>query len=162
MYLKRNDEMNIAKKASFMDIKVRVTSDVLGEYKMEVDKLQKRLDEGTKEVAALNLALQTGQTEDKEKNAELVSCQKHLKTVKDEITATETDMKKFQDQSGKEKAAWTKEVAELKQQLAKKSEVCAYVKKDSAEGMKLCDNPIPEPPKQVASKAEEPKAKDTK
>ncbi|KAG5856466.1 hypothetical protein ANANG_G00008250 [Anguilla anguilla] len=156
MYLKRNEEEKIVKKATFMDIKVRVTHDVLGEYQSEAEKLQKSLDEGTKELEALNLALNTGQTEAKEKNAELQACQNDLKKIKDETVATEKDMKS--DKLVKEKASWSKEIADLEKQLEQKSKVCDFVKKDSAEGMKLCGNPIPEPAKQEAPKAEAPKA----
>lgn len=78
MYLKREDEAAIAKKASVMDIKVRVTRDVMGEYQIEAEKLQKSLDEGTKVVELLNAAIQIIQNEDKTKNDELAACQNEL------------------------------------------------------------------------------------
>ncbi|XP_061085820.1 uncharacterized protein zgc:174935 [Conger conger] len=158
MYLKRNDEAIMVKKSSFMDIKVRVTRDVLGEYQTEAEKMQTDLDEGTKEVQAQNLILQNGKAENKPKSDELAACHEELKKMREETTAERTELKAATEEDGKERAGWEKEIADLKQQLEQKSKVCDFVKKDSAEGMKLCGTPLPEPPKQEAPKVEAPKA----
>ena len=78
MYSKRKDEASIVKKASFMDIKSRVTRDVMGEYQTEADKVQKTVDENNKELQTLNLDIQNGQSEAKAKNNEVAACQKEM------------------------------------------------------------------------------------
>ncbi|KAG9345365.1 hypothetical protein JZ751_009912 [Albula glossodonta] len=81
IYMKKADEVSINKKAAFMDIKVRVTRDVLGEYQSDAEKLQKNLEAGTKEVEALNTALKAAETEAKEKKTELDNCQGNMVNI---------------------------------------------------------------------------------
>ncbi|KAI1885965.1 hypothetical protein AGOR_G00209180 [Albula goreensis] len=155
IYMKKADEVSINKKAAFMDIKVRVTRDVLGEYQSDAEKLQKNLEAGTKEVEALNTALKAAETEAKEKKTELENCLGNMKKMNEEIAANEKEKKNIQDQFQKLKATWTKEIDGLKKELGKRRKVCDFVKSDSVEGKKLCGDPLPAPPKPEAAKPAE-------
>ncbi|XP_036395531.1 histone H1B [Megalops cyprinoides] len=168
IFMKKKEMILVSKKSSFLDIKVRVTQDVLGEYQADVDKLQKQLDDSSSLVAELKTQLGANEAEAKKLKTAAEACQGEKKKMNDEITSIDGEQKNVKAQFDKEKEAWTKETGDLKQQMAQKSKVCAFVKKDSQEGNKLCGNEIPEaekpapekpaPEKAAPEKAEAPKA----
>ncbi|KAG7469479.1 hypothetical protein MATL_G00129400 [Megalops atlanticus] len=158
IFMKKKEMVLASKKSSFLDIKVRVTQDVLGEYQADVDKLQKQLDDSNGLVTELKTQMGAGEAEAKKLKTAVEACQGEKKKVNDEITSIDGEQNNVKAQFDKGKEAWTKEIGDLKQQMAQKSKVCAFVKKDSQEGNKLCGNTIPEAPKPAPDKAEAAKA----
>ncbi|XP_045081934.1 pollen-specific leucine-rich repeat extensin-like protein 1 isoform X2 [Coregonus clupeaformis] len=153
--VRRKEEAKEQKHLSFETIKLRVTRDVLGEYHHEVIRAHNLLDKTKAQVDTLGSELPPLQAAEAKKKSELEACQGEKKHAADEVGAVEAENSNSKTEFEKQKAAWEAEVTSLKQQVEQHSKVCAFVKKDSVEGRKLCGD---EPPKQEAApKPEEPK-----
>ncbi|XP_041708113.2 pollen-specific leucine-rich repeat extensin-like protein 1 [Coregonus clupeaformis] len=146
--VRRKEEVKEQKHESFAMIKLRVTRDVLGEYHQEVISAHNLLDKTKAQVDTLGSELPPLQAAEAKKKSELEACQGEKKQAADEVGAVEAENSNSKTEFEKQKAAWEAEVTSLKQQVEQYSKVCAFVKKDSVEGRKLCGD---EPPKQEAA-----------
>ncbi|XP_030640337.1 uncharacterized protein zgc:174935 [Chanos chanos] len=159
---RRKLEMQLAKQASFQDIKYRVTRDVLGEYHDQVVRTNSLADKTKAQVEELNAQVAEVQEKADKKKEEMDACNGEKKRITDEMAASETEKTNAQKEFEKEKARWTEEMAKLKQEKEQRSKVCDYIKKDSSEGRTLCGDPPvqaekPEEKKAESKKEEQPK-----
>ncbi|KAM3614301.1 uncharacterized protein V6R79_012426 [Siganus canaliculatus] len=159
MRIRKRDLVNGDKEEMYTGIKLRVVFDVLADYNKDVEETQKNLDSVNSRLKSLEGEV-AARKQDQMKSA-LEACQGEQKSLTDAAAAGETEFNGLKATSDKETASWKSEVETLKQQLAKPSPVCSYLKKDS-ESSKLCPEAAPakkeEPPKAEAPKPEEPKA----
>ncbi|CAM4698150.1 hypothetical protein PO909_009043 [Leuciscus waleckii] len=161
IHSKRKQELHLNKQASFLDIKFRVTGDVLGEYEdqliqsnTEIEKTKKELDTLTKDVSKVK-------TLEAQKKSDADNCKGDKKRLTDEIAASDSEKKHIGDEFVKEKPHWETEVATLKKQLEQESTLCKYIDKTSEEGRKLC-NIIEEPQKAKEPVANQPNPEEKK
>ncbi|XP_067305255.1 myosin-7 [Pseudorasbora parva] len=146
IHSRRKLELHLNKQASFLDIKFRVTRDVLGEYKEQFIQSNTQLEKSTTEVDTLTKDLTQVKSLAAQKTSDFDICKGHKKQYTDEIAASESETKHIQDELVKAKNHWEADVAFLKKQLEQESTLCKYIDKASEEGKKLC-NIIEEPPK---------------
>ncbi|XP_051722382.1 translation initiation factor IF-2 [Ctenopharyngodon idella] len=160
IHTRRKQELQLNKQASFLDIKFRVTRDVLGEYQDQLIQSNAQIENTKKEMDTLTKDLSQVKTVVEQKKSDAAACNGDKKRFTDEIAASETEKKHIQDEMVKEKSQWETEVASLKKQLEQQSTLCKYIDKTSEEGKKLC-NIIDEPQKPEA-KPNEPAANEAK
>lgn len=150
-------------KLKFQNVKLRVTDDVLTEYAKEKKNLESGMEREKAAQAELGEAL-TELTNDALKS-ELGTCTGAKKTAADEIASMQEEVKKFEDESAKEKANWEAEIAALNEKLNKPSPICNYLKPGSTvQG--LCpekkEEPKAEPQQPAEEKKEPPKPEEKK
>ncbi|TKS82054.1 TRIO and F-actin-binding protein [Collichthys lucidus] len=166
MRIRKREQDQQHRRASFGDIKLRVTNDVLGEYQSEKDSAQVNLDTAQKETSALDSAVKMGKDKADKTKGELDICNQGKTAITDELTILETELKNLQAANEKEEASWNSEVQTLKSQLEAQSPVCNFLKEGSQLESKLCaKKEEPEAAKKEepeAAKKEEPKAKAAK
>ncbi|XP_051999640.1 uncharacterized protein LOC127655722 isoform X2 [Xyrauchen texanus] len=160
----RKQEIYLNKKASFLDIKFRVTRDVLGEYQDQLTQSNSLLKKLEQDVVNLTKEISETKTFAGKKKTEVETCKGQKKQITNEIAATLSEKTNEQNEFVKEKSRWVEEISSLKRQTQVYSRICDYIDKTSAEGRKLCglsEQPKPklvEPPKAEVPKAEVPKA----
>ncbi|KAL1259144.1 hypothetical protein QQF64_009721 [Cirrhinus molitorella] len=173
IHTRRKQETQLSKQASFLDIKFRVTRDVLGEYQDQMTQSITLMERTKKEVDTLTKDLSVAKTFVEKKKSDVATCRGDRKRLTDEIAAATSENKHIQSEFVKEKTQWASELASLKRQLEQQSTLCKYIDKNSEEGRKLCNiseepqkpkpnEPNVEKPKAEVPKAEEPKAEEPK
>ncbi|KAA0702997.1 hypothetical protein E1301_Tti010895 [Triplophysa tibetana] len=165
IHSKRNQEIHLKKQASFLNIKFRVTRDVLGEYQDQVSQSAVTLEKTKKEVDALAKELSGVKSLSEKKTKEADTCKADKKKISDDIAATESEKKSDQNTFIKERLLWADEGAALKKKASETSKLCAYIDKNSVEARKLCgmsELPKPQEPKVEQPKPEEPKPEEPK
>lgn len=165
IYTRRKQVTQLSKQASFLDIKFRVTRDVLGEYQDQLIQSKTLIDKTKKEVDSLTKDLSVAKTFAEKKKGDIATCKGDKKRFTDEIAAAESEKKHIQSEFAKEKSHWGVEVESLKNKMEQLSTLCKYIDKTSEEGKKLCK--ITEEPQQPEAKAKEmqeekPKAEEPK
>ncbi|XP_051574895.1 translation initiation factor IF-2-like [Myxocyprinus asiaticus] len=163
IHFRRKQEIHLNKQASFLDIKFRVSRDVLGEYQDQLIQSNSLLDKIKQEVDNLSKELSEAKTLVGKKIAEVDTCKGDKKRITDEIAASQTEKTNNQNEIVKEKSQWIEEISSLKRQMQEYSSLCDYIDKTSEEGRKLCGISEQPKPKSVEQKeAEEPKAEEPK
>ncbi|KAL4646692.1 pollen-specific leucine-rich repeat extensin-like protein 1 [Arapaima gigas] len=137
IFQKREEELILLKNSSFLEIKVRVSTDVLSEYQDDVTTLQADLEVSKKQAEDLKTVAEKAQADYNAKKGQLDTCVGDMKRVTDETAAVENEKKNVEDWFNGEKGKWTQETDVLKKQLAEFSKLCNFVVKTSEEGMKL-------------------------
>lgn len=160
IHTRRKQETHLSKQASFIDIKFRVTRDVLGEYQDQLIQSSILLEKTKKEVDSLTKDLSVAKTFAEKKKSDIATCKGDKKQVTDEIAAAESEKKHIQSEFVKEKSHWGIEVESLKKQMEQLSTLCKYIDKTSEEGRKLCK--ITEEPQQPEAKPKEMQAEKPK
>ncbi|RXN33371.1 pollen-specific leucine-rich repeat extensin 1 [Labeo rohita] len=168
IHSRRKQETQLSKQASFLDIKFRVTRDVLGEYQDQMVQSNTLMEKTKKELDTLTKDLSVAKTFIDKKKSDVASCKGDRKRLTDEIAASDSEKKHIQSEFVKEKSQWATEFESLKRQLELQSTLCKYIDKNSEEGRKLChisEEPQKPKPKEIPAekpKAEEPKAEEPK
>ncbi|XP_071759449.1 uncharacterized protein LOC139914911 [Centroberyx gerrardi] len=160
--LRQTEQEREEKRYRFQDIKLRVTRDVVGEYRAELAASQSRVEKTTAEVKTLEDEVVKLQATENQKRGETDACLAEKKRINDELALEESQRSDVKAESEKQKTSWEAEVASLKQQIAQRSKVCDFVNKDSATVSKLCGGEVKEAPKQEEPKAEAPKPEEPK
>ncbi|XP_036440801.1 uncharacterized protein zgc:174935 [Colossoma macropomum] len=135
---KKKEEVKLAKHASFQNVKHRVTSDVLREYMTHVVESNSLLDKTKKQITDLTAEVKEAQEAADAKRGVVETCTGDLKRVTDEIAAIDTEKNNADEEFKKKKASLQEQMDNLKKEVEQHSKVCDYIKKDSAEGRKLC------------------------
>ncbi|XP_035769836.1 neurofilament medium polypeptide isoform X2 [Neolamprologus brichardi] len=165
MKLRKGEHEKYEKQFKFQDVRLRVAHDVLGEYQNDKAQKQNMLEKASTEHKALEEEVDKLQTDGDKLKGDTKSCQADLKTITDEAAAAKIQLKSLKADQEKEKTSWTTEEDTLKQELAKYSSVCKFIKTDIAEARTLCgvqEQPKAEAPKQEQPKAEAPKQEQPK
>ncbi|XP_022621940.1 FK506-binding protein 3-like [Seriola dumerili] len=162
--IRKKEEDREDRRKRFLDIKLRVTYDMLGEFEKEMSETQKLLYETENGQKTLEEEVNVLQTKADKTKGDADVCQGGQKTARDELASAETEFNNFKAETDKETATWKIEVENLKQQLATRNPVCDFLKKGSDSASKLCGNEQPkaEAPKQEEVKAEAPKQEEAK
>ncbi|CAL1611136.1 unnamed protein product [Knipowitschia caucasica] len=154
--------IDVERRDKFLDVKLRVTDDVLNEYKKEkMDTMQKMEKQ---KLAQEELKKGIDQLVPGEKKGEMDACSSAKKKVMDEMAILQAQQKTFQEDSTKEKTAWEAEIATLKEKLTAESPICQYLKPGSSlpgTCPEKKEEPKPEPPKKEEIK-EAPKPEEEK
>ncbi|KAK2903340.1 hypothetical protein Q8A67_008053 [Cirrhinus molitorella] len=159
IHTRRKQETQLSKQASFLDIKFRVTRDVLGEYQDQMTQSITLMERTKKEVDTLTKDLSVAKTFVEKKKSDVATCRGDRKRLTDEIAAATSENKHIQSEFVKEKTQWASELASLKRQLEQQSTLCKYIDKNSEEGRKLCNiSEEPQKPKPNEPNVEKPKA----
>ncbi|KAL7887402.1 hypothetical protein AOLI_G00051230 [Acnodon oligacanthus] len=154
---KRKEEVRLAKHASFQNVKHRVSSDVLREYMTHVVESNSLLDKTKKQIADLTAEVKEAQEAADGKRGVAETCTGDLKQITDEIVGIDTEKNNAEEEFKKKKANLQEQISNLKKEMEQHSKVCDYIKKDSAEGRKLCGlEALPEQPVAKENKQEEP------
>ncbi|XP_063342744.1 involucrin [Pelmatolapia mariae] len=165
MKLRKGEHEKYEKQFKFQDVRLRVAFDVLGEYQNDKAEKQNMLEKASTEHKALEEEVNKLQTGGDKSKGDTDACQADLKAITDEVAAAETQLKSLKADQEKEKTSWTTEEDTLKQELAKHSLACQFIKTDNAEARTLCgiqEQPKAEAPKQEEAKAEAPKQEQPK
>ncbi|KAM8735131.1 uncharacterized protein AB9X84_023705 [Acanthopagrus schlegelii] len=166
------------KKEDFENVKLRVTNDVLGEYKRELAETENRVETAQTEMTGLEKETNELRFKVTKTQTDFGSCDSARKTAQDGLAAVESQMNNLKAETEKEESGWKTEVDTLKSQLAARSAVCDHLKKDAHVG-NLCEakaapkeepkaespqaeTPKPDEPKAEEAKAEAPKAEEAK
>ncbi|XP_051577844.1 uncharacterized protein LOC127454583 isoform X2 [Myxocyprinus asiaticus] len=159
----RKKEIYLNKQASFLDIKFRVTRDVLGEYQDQLTQSNSLLKKLKQDVVNLTKELSGTKTLVGKKKTEVETCKGQKKQITNEIAATKSEKTNEQNEFVKEKSRWVKEISSLKRQTQEYSRLCDYIDKTSVEGRKLCGlSELPKPKLVEPKEAEQPKAEQPK
>ncbi|PWA23922.1 hypothetical protein CCH79_00011008, partial [Gambusia affinis] len=126
--IRKRDHEKEEKRNRFQDIKLRVTSDVLQEYKKEKIERQTELEKAEGELKAMEEEVKAVQTKAEKAAGDLTGCDGSQKSGADEQAAKETNSGNLKAQMEKEKTEWNAELDRLKKQLAEKSPVCNFLK----------------------------------
>ncbi|KAJ8004978.1 hypothetical protein DPEC_G00141880 [Dallia pectoralis] len=155
IHVRKKEELKEQNHTSFESTKLRVTYDVLREYRHEVIRAQNLVEKTKALVDSLGSELSQTQAKQTQQKGELDGCQGKKKQTFDSIAALEGEITSAKDEFEKQKVVWAAQVASHKQQAEERSKVCDFVKKDSVDGRKMCGDA---PPKQdAAAKADAPK-----
>ncbi|KAK0147841.1 hypothetical protein N1851_012455 [Merluccius polli] len=150
----RGDKVN-----RFQGIKIRVTADVLQEYRDELLKVGPRLEKVQAEVQAIEAEVAALLSQETEKKAQRDDCDNGKKKITDELASVEGELRSNTEEFTKQKTSWEAEVASLKKQKDEQSKLCDFIKKDVEMARKLCGM---EPLKPEEAKAEAPKPEEAK
>ncbi|KAI7806870.1 hypothetical protein IRJ41_013440 [Triplophysa rosa] len=161
IHSKRKQEIHLNKQASFLNIKFRVTRDVLGEYQDQLSQSAVMLEKTKKEVNALTKELSGVKSLVEKKMKEVETCKGDQKQISDDVAATESEKKSDQNEFIRERLLWADEEATLKKKAIETSKLCAYIDKNSVEEPKV-EQPKPQEPKVEQPKPEEPKVEQLK
>ncbi|XP_055066316.2 uncharacterized protein [Misgurnus anguillicaudatus] len=170
---KRKHEIHLSKQASFLDIKFRVTRDVLGEYQEQLAQSTSLLEKTKKEVEDVTKELSDAKTLLENKKSELETCDTDKKRMTLEGNVAKSEKTSVQSEFLREKVRWSDEVGFLKKELEGRSKLCKYIDIYSEEARSLCgivgeppkpkvEEPKPEAPKAEQPKPEAPKAEEPK
>ncbi|XP_073704008.1 uncharacterized protein [Garra rufa] len=166
IHTRRKQETQLSKQASFLDIKFRVTRDVLAEYQDQLTQSSTLMEKTKKEMDTLAKDLSVAKTFVEKKRGDVATCKGDRKRLTDEIAAATSEKKHIQSEFVKEKTQWASEFESLKRQFERESTLCKYIDKNSEEGRKLCNiSEEPQKPKEKnveKPKAEAPKAEEPK
>ncbi|XP_070823027.1 uncharacterized protein [Chaetodon trifascialis] len=165
MHVRKKELDKVDKRNRFEDIKLRVTSDVLGEYLDERGEMQNTLDKTTNEQRALEKQVNMIQKREDTTKHEVQVCQGdemcsdslfHLqKSAIDQLATIETEYSNLKVAVDKENASWTAEMETLHKHLQARSPVCDFLKKNSQAVSSLCGIQVDvEAPKKEEAKAE--------
>ncbi|TMS11157.1 Ribosome-binding protein 1 [Larimichthys crocea] len=161
MKIRKREQDKQHQRINFAGVKLRVTSDVLGEYQSEKDYSQVELDTAQKETSALDGAVKMAKDKADKTKGELDICNQGKTAITDELAVLETELKNLQAANDKEEASWKSEVQTLKSQLEAQSPVCNFLKKGIHLESQLCGQD-PKKEEAEAAKKEEPKAEAAK
>ncbi|KAI4877321.1 hypothetical protein NFI96_017305 [Prochilodus magdalenae] len=153
---KKDEEFKLAKHASFQNVKHRVTGDVLKEYMTHVVESSSLLDKTKKQIEDLKVEVTGAQEGADGKRAEAETCTGELKRMTDEVASIDTEKANADGEFQKKKGSLQEQIANLKKEIEQPSKVCDYIKKDSAEGKKLCGTGLSTEPAKVEGKPVEP------
>ncbi|XP_059909753.1 neurofilament heavy polypeptide isoform X2 [Gadus macrocephalus] len=160
---RKREEEQLLKRNKFQFIKLSVSAEVLGEYKVEISKKQPLMAKIKEEVKALESEAADHLAKQTANKAEVEACENAKKQITDEAASLESELGSKKEEFTKQKANWEAEVASLNKQINEKSKLCDFIKTDSEVARKLCGVPDPKPdavkdPKPEEAKAEAPKA----
>eukprot|EP00066_Takifugu_rubripes_P014665 XP_011603931.1 PREDICTED: filament-like plant protein 2 isoform X1 [Takifugu rubripes] len=156
--VRRDEAQETLKRATFVDIKVRVSDDVLREYAGEKAELKQDIDTAKDQYKETDKDMKPIQEAADKARLEAEKCAEEQKSMKDELDKLETEHTNLKAEFDKENESFKAELEALKKQLQEKSPVCAFVKTKSDAG-KLCGEEVKEV-KEV--KEEEPKKDESK
>ncbi|XP_030226460.1 neurofilament heavy polypeptide isoform X4 [Gadus morhua] len=161
---RKGEEERLLKRNKFQFIKLSVSVDVLGEYKVEISKKQPLMAKIKEEVKALESEAADHLAKQTANKAEVEACESAKKQITDEAASLESELGSKKEEFTKQKANWEAEVASLNKQINEKSKLCDFIKTDSEVARKLCGVPDPKPEeaKAEAPKAEAPKPEEAK
>ncbi|XP_039885665.1 involucrin isoform X2 [Simochromis diagramma] len=165
MKLRKGEHEKYEKQFKFQDVRLRVAHDVLGEYQNDKAEKENMLEKASTAHKALEVEVNELQTDGDKSKGDAKSCQGDLKIITDEVAAAKIQLKSLKAHQEKEKTSWTTEEDTLKQELAKYSSACQFIKIDIAEARTLCgiqEQPKAEAPKQEEAKGEAPKQEEAK
>ncbi|TDH11791.1 hypothetical protein EPR50_G00064670 [Perca flavescens] len=163
--IRQNEQDKEEKRSKFLEIKLRVTYDVLGEYQSDTAETETKLEKTQTEMKALIEEANMAQAKADKAKGEVDVCQGGQKLVKDGLGSLETEINNLKAEHDKEKTSWATQVETQKQQLAARSAVCDFLKAESHIAGNLCgviEAPKPEAPKPEAPKPEAPKPEEPK
>ncbi|XP_035477250.2 neurofilament heavy polypeptide [Scophthalmus maximus] len=161
MKFRQKDQDVEMKRNRFVNIKLRVSDDVLREYQRSRSETEESLAKITAEQKTLLVGASRRQVEVDEAKGKMDICRDTEKNAKNELESAQSEFNNFKAEADKDTSSWKTEVETLKQQLAEQSAICDFVKKDSQLGSKLCAGKVETPkeiPKADAQKQEEAKA----
>ncbi|KAA8591619.1 neurofilament medium polypeptide [Etheostoma spectabile] len=153
--IRQKEQDKEEKRNKFLDIKLRVTYDVLAEYQDDKTETEAKLEKTQSELKALTVDVNVAQAKVDKAKGEVDVCQGGQKLAKDGLGAVETESNNLKAEHDKEKTSWTTQLETQKQQLAAESAVCNFLKADAQIASNLCRRTVA--PKPVAPKAEAPK-----
>ncbi|XP_059909754.1 neurofilament heavy polypeptide isoform X3 [Gadus macrocephalus] len=156
---RKREEEQLLKRNKFQFIKLSVSAEVLGEYKVEISKKQPLMAKIKEEVKALESEAADHLAKQTANKAEVEACENAKKQITDEAASLESELGSKKEEFTKQKANWEAEVASLNKQINEKSKLCDFIKTDSEVARKLCGVPDPKPD---AAKAEAPKPEEAK
>nr|XP_046255975.1 FK506-binding protein 4 isoform X2 [Scatophagus argus] len=152
------------KQRLFVNIKMRVTNDVLEEYENERTETSNQLVKARGRYKIMEEELKSVQIQADKAKAEVDTCKGNQKIASDKLASLQTELKNLQAAMDEETTKWKTEAEALKKQVSARSSVCDFLKTGSDAGSKLCNGqviavaPKQEEPKAEAPKQEEPKA----
>ncbi|XP_054904030.1 uncharacterized protein zgc:174935 [Poeciliopsis prolifica] len=163
--IRKTDFEKQVKRSRFLDIKLRVSGDVIQEYQKEKIEREKQLEKAQGELKAMEDEVKVVRTKAEKAAGDLSGCEGSQKSGADQQAAEETNLGNLKGQTEKEKSEWNAELDRLKKQLTEKSPVCNFLKEYPDQIKTMCgikEEPKPEPPKQEEKKAEPPKQEEKK
>ncbi|XP_042082211.1 LOW QUALITY PROTEIN: pollen-specific leucine-rich repeat extensin-like protein 1 [Haplochromis burtoni] len=162
MKLRKGEHEKYEKQFKFQDVRLRVAYDVLGEYQNDKAEKQNMLEKASTAHKALEEEVNELQTDGDKSKGDAKSCQGDLKTITDEVAAAKIQLKSLKAHQEKEKTSWTTEEDTLKQELAKYSSACQFIKTDIPEARTLCgiqEQPKRKPPNKKRQRPRPPNKK---
>ncbi|KAJ0000413.1 hypothetical protein NQD34_012255 [Periophthalmus magnuspinnatus] len=145
------------KRNTMLDVKLRVTEELLGEFEKEKNIIDSRIE--TEKSAQEPLQKEITELSTNTKKEELDTCLGLKKGFTDEETSAQDQINTFQIESAKEKTAWEAEMETLKGTLNTQSPICNFLK-TGASLPGVC--PKKEEAKPEEAKVEPPKAEEPK
>ncbi|XP_034409581.1 neurofilament medium polypeptide isoform X1 [Cyclopterus lumpus] len=159
----RKTEFNYEeKKSKFMEIKLRITNDVLQDRRTEELETKALLEKSQLEQIALQKEVNTLELKADETVAKSDACLGGKKSATDELASAETELQNLKAEYDKETTDLKNQLETLKRQQTERSAVCGFLKPGShlasCGSEVIAEAPKPEGPKAEAPKPEEPKA----
>ncbi|XP_056300366.1 anti-sigma-I factor RsgI8-like [Pseudoliparis swirei] len=158
MHIRKTEFNYEERKNKFVDIKLRMTSDVLQDRQSEAPETKALLEKTQGEHKALEEKVNMLQAKADEETGKSDVCLGGQKSATDELASAETELQNLKAEYDKETTNWKNELEALKRQQTERSAVCGFLKPGSH--LASCGNeeaPKPEEPKPEAPKPGEPK-----
>ncbi|XP_034468181.1 translation initiation factor IF-2-like isoform X7 [Hippoglossus hippoglossus] len=150
------------KRTRFGVIRLRVSTDVLSEYRTQITQQQQELERNRDERKAQEEDIYALKDKKDEAIGKMKICKEEKKDLSEKQVSTDTEVTNLRGENDKEMASWKKEVESLKQKLAAPSAVCDFLKDESDLARTLCGKEVKEAPKKEEAKEEAPKKEEAK
>ncbi|XP_061574357.1 uncharacterized protein zgc:174935 [Cololabis saira] len=158
---RKNEQEKHAKQYRLLDIKLRVTSDVVEEFRSELAEKKDQMMKSQGAQKQMEEQVEQLQAKTEKAKNDMDQCQGDQKSALDQLAMAETALNDLKATSTKEMTGWQAEMDVLRKQLAERSSICDFLREETELTRKLCEKKdggqVQVVPKQEEANAEAPK-----